>query len=112
MSDDATKTVEVDVPTTTEVPADPSTVAQSEDATVSNDTVENEGDVKTESHNEHDEDKDVKPKADEDKESLGLLKTSAKHNYSNPRNNKKFDPSLAPVTDDPAKMASQIRTQV
>lgn len=109
MSDDATKSIQAEELTNTEVAPEPAAVTNNEDTTVPDATVQTEetfqtegGDAKTES--------DVKDETEEKK--VDVLKTTAKHNHTNPRNNNKFDPSLAPVTDDPAKMPAQIRTQV
>lgn len=125
MSDDATKSVQVDEALNTEVAAEPVAITKSEDTTVAEDIVQTEegnlkseggvaaeGDIKAESQNGADADKDVKQDTEENQENPDVLKTTAKVNYSHPRNNNKFDPSLAPVTDDPTKMPSQIRTQV
>lgn len=118
MSDDATKTIQAEEPTTTEVIAEPATVTNSEETTLPDVPANTEsGDVKTasddqaESQNGDSANKDAKQEETEKKEA-DILKTSARHNQSNPRNNNKFDPSLAPVTTDPAKMPGQIRTQV
>ncbi|KAH6717045.1 hypothetical protein BKA61DRAFT_316901 [Leptodontidium sp. MPI-SDFR-AT-0119] len=38
----------------------------------------------------------------------GILKTSAKQDWDNHRNNSKYDPSILPQTDDPAKIRAQV----
>lgn len=119
MSDDATKTIQADEPTTTnEVAPEPSTVTKSEETTVTDVPADAEsgdgkaeGEVKAEGQNGDGATKDAEQEEAEKKEA-DILRTTARHNHDNPRNNNKFDPSLAPVTDDPAKMPAQIRTQV
>ena len=37
-----------------------------------------------------------------------ILKTTAKHDDANPRNNRKFDPSTREVTDDPEAIRKQV----
>lgn len=126
MSDDATKTIQAEEPNTTatEVASEPATVTKSEETTLP-DVPANaesgdgkaEGDVKTDSddkaENQNGDSSNQAAKQEEtEKKEADILKTSARHNQSNPRNNNKFDPSLAPVTTDPAKMPGQIRTQV
>lgn len=44
-------------------------------------------------------------KSEEKKE---ILKTTAKHDDANPRNNRKFDPSTREVTDDPEAIRKQV----
>lgn len=44
----------------------------------------------------------------EDKKDAKILKTTAKVDYQNPRNNNKFDPSTREVTDDPAAIRKQV----
>lgn len=121
MSDDATKTIQAEEPTTTnEVAAEPSTITQSEETTITDvpaDAKTAEGDVKTDSdvkaetQNGDGANKEAE-KEEAEKKEADILRTTARINHDNPRNNNKFDPSLAPVTDDPAKMPAQIRTQV
>lgn len=38
-----------------------------------------------------------------------ILKTKGKIDYENPRNNRKFDPSVREVTDDPVAIRKQVR---
>ncbi|KAH7313148.1 hypothetical protein BKA65DRAFT_154036 [Rhexocercosporidium sp. MPI-PUGE-AT-0058] len=38
----------------------------------------------------------------------GVLKTSAKQDWDNHRNNSKYDPSILPQTDDPSKIRAQV----
>lgn len=119
MSDDATKTIQAEEPTTTttEVAPEPATVTKSEERILPDDPANAEGVVKTESDNKAenqngDSSNQAAKQEETEKKEADMLKTSARHNQSNPRNNNKFDPSLAPVTTDPAKMPGQIRTQV
>lgn len=124
MSDDATKSIQAEEPTNTEVASEPATVTKSEDTTVNTeDTVKTEGgdvnmgddakpesDVKAETQKGDGANREVKE--ENEKKEVDILKTTARHDDSNPRNNNKFDPSLAPITDDPVKIPGQIRTQV
>ncbi|KAF4447128.1 lupus La protein [Fusarium austroafricanum] len=55
---------------------------------------------KSEEHTEKSEDK-LEEKKD-------ILKTTAKHDNENPRNNRKFDPSTREVTDDPNAIRKQV----
>lgn len=52
--------------------------------------------------------KEVETKAEVANDSNALLKTTAKIDYENHKNNRKFDPSVRDVTDDPDAIRKQV----
>lgn len=49
-------------------------------------------------------------KKPEESKSANILKTTAKIDHENHRNNRKFDPSIRDVTDDPDAIRKQVKT--
>lgn len=49
-------------------------------------------------------------KKPEESKSTNILKTTAKIDHENHRNNRKFDPSTREVTDDPDAIRKQVKT--
>lgn len=60
------------------------------------------------------EDADKVKEEDKDEKKLDtksdILKTSAKIDYNNPKNNRKFDPTVREVTDDPDQIRKQVKS--
>lgn len=42
----------------------------------------------------------------------GVLKTNAKQDWKDPKKNSKYDPSILPNTDDPAKIRAQVHRRI
>ena len=90
-----TKPVEAGQPEVVEEkPVEETSVEKTEDKT--EEKAEEKSEEKTEA-NQESTDKDGK-----------ILKTKAKIDYDNPRNNRKFDPSVRGVTDDPLAIRKQV----
>ncbi|CZT00531.1 related to RNA-binding protein La1 [Rhynchosporium graminicola] len=127
MSDIKVATTEPD-PSATSIPNDQTVMKEAGDS--SEPTVKDidmaeskpangEAEVKEEASVKEDTDakKDVKEEADEKKDvkqdkrrydENGVLKTSAQVDWKDHRKNSKYDPSILPTTDDPAKIRAQV----
>ncbi|KAK7408165.1 hypothetical protein QQX98_009694 [Neonectria punicea] len=89
------------------VPVEEKPVEQTEEKT--EEMTEEKTEEKTEDKPEDKaEDKTDSPEKPEEKSEHKLLKTTAKIDYENHRNNRKFDPASRDVTDDPVAIRKQV----